>query len=85
MKRNTLWLVAVAMLVGNVALTVTTTHDAKAREAAPMSGVTGATLTNNVESANQSSGCNARSSPRGFTCVGRIKVHGQSAGWALVF
>jgi hypothetical protein len=53
MKRNTFWLVAVATLVGNVALTVTTTHDAKAREAAPMTGVT---LTNNVASAKQTAG-----------------------------
>ncbi len=56
MNRSLSWLVAVAILVGNVALSVTTSHDAKAREAAPMSGVTGETLTNNVASAKQAAG-----------------------------
>ena len=56
MKRNTFWLVAVTIPVGNVAVSVTTTHDAKAREAAPMSGVTGATLTKNVAAAKQAAG-----------------------------
>jgi hypothetical protein len=35
MKRNRFWLVALAILVSNVALTVTTTRDARAQEAAP--------------------------------------------------
>jgi hypothetical protein len=53
MKRNTFWMVVVATLVGNVALTVTTTRHAKAQGPAPMVGDVVAGGSNTLASVNR--------------------------------